>query len=95
MLIDKGFSQGDIVSVKVVNGDELIARFEEETATGYKVSKPMAITLGSQGLGLIPWMFFANNDTLLLKKEHVFVIAASKDEAAKQYLQGTTGIALK
>lgn len=95
MLIDKGFSQGDTVSLKLINGDELIARFEEETDKYYKVSKPMGVTLASTGLGMIPWVFLGENDKFNLKKEHVFVIVRSKDDAAKQYLQGTTGIALK
>lgn len=94
MLIDKGFSQGDIVSLKVANGDELLARFEEETAVSYKISKPAAVTLNERGLGLIPWLFFGVSDTVTLKKDHVFVIMAAKPDAAKQYLQGTTGIAL-
>ena len=94
MLIDKGFSQGDTVSVKLVNGDELIGRFEEETDTAYKLSKPMAVTLSSGGLGMIPWVFLGNNEKITLKKEHVFVVVSSKEDAAKQYLQGTTGIAL-
>lgn len=94
MLIDKGFSQGDTVSLKLVNGDELIGRFEEETDSVYKLSKPMAVTLSSGGLGMIPWVFLGNNEKVSLKKEHVFVIVNSKEDAAKQYLQGTTGIAL-
>jgi hypothetical protein len=95
MLIDKGFSQGDIVSLKIVNGDEIIARFEEELGNTYKISRPMAITISPQGLGLIPWMFFGEGDVFQIKKDHVFVLVRSKEEAAKQYLQGTTGIALK
>jgi hypothetical protein len=95
MLIDKGFSQGDTVSLKLINGDELIARFEEETDKEYKISKPMGVTLASTGLGMIPWVFLGNNDKFSLKKEHVFVMVRSKEDASKQYLQGTTGIALK
>lgn len=94
MLINKGFNQGDTVSLKVANGDELIARFDEETADGYRITKPMAVTLTERGLGFIPWLFFANTDTILLKKDHVFAIATSKESATKQYLELTTGIAL-
>lgn len=94
MLIDKGFSQGDTVSLKLVNGDELIGRFEEETDKEYKISKPMAVTLSGTGLGMIPWIFLGNNDKVSFKKDHVFAVVASKKDAAKQYLEGTTGIAL-
>ena len=95
MLIDKGFSSGDVVSLKLVNGDELIARFENETGDEIKISKPLAITIGAQGLGMMPWMFLGEKETITLKRDHVFVMMISKKEAADQYMQGTTGIALR
>jgi hypothetical protein len=95
MLINKGFSSGDVVSLKLVNGDEIIARFEEETTDTIKVSRPLALTMGAQGLGMIPWLFLGETDTFTLKREHVFVMVLSKKDAADQYMQGTTGIALR
>lgn len=95
MLINKGFSSGDIVSLKLINGDELIARFESETADEVTVVKPLAITLGPQGLGMMPWMFLGEKDTMTLKKNHLFAMVSSKKDAADQYLEGTTGIALR
>jgi hypothetical protein len=95
MLINKGFSSGDVVSLKLINGDELIARFESETLDEITVVKPLAITIGAQGLGMMPWMFLADKDNITLKKNHIFVIAISKKDASDQYVQGTTGIALR
>lgn len=94
MLIQKGISQGDVVSMKLVNGDEIIARFEEETADTIKITKPLAITVGAQGLGMIPWIFLGDKETLILKQAHVFVTIPSKKDAADQYMQSTTSIAL-
>jgi len=94
LLIKKPYTQGDIVSLKVVNGDELIARFEEETDTTIKINKPLALTMGPQGLGMIPWMFLGEEDSVTLNKSHVFAMSPSKKDAASQYMQGTTGIAL-
>jgi hypothetical protein len=94
MLINKPFTDGDIVSMKLVNGDEIIARFEDETPTTYKISRPLALTMSGGGLGMIPWMFLGESDTFTLKKEHVFTAVLSKKDAANQYTQGTTGIAL-
>ena len=54
----------------------------------------MAVTLGAQGLGMIPFMFLANKDTVTIKQMHVLVVAPAKKDAADQYVQGTTGIAL-
>jgi hypothetical protein len=95
MLINKGFSSGDVVSMKLVNGDEIIARFEEETTDTIKINRPLALTMGAQGLGMIPWLFLGDTETFTLKREHVFVMVASKKDAADQYMQGTTGIALR
>ncbi len=94
MLIEKPMANGDVVSLKLVNGDEIIARLESEDDVSIKVSKPLAVTLGPQGLGMIPWVFLGNKDIFVIKKDHVFVMVPSKKEAADQYMQGTTGIAL-
>ena len=94
MLINKGFTQGDIVSLKLINGDEIIARYEEDTPNTIKITRPLAITISQQGLGMIPWMFLGETDTFTLSKTHVFTMVFSKEDAAKQYLEGTTGLAL-
>ena len=94
MLISKGFTQGDVVSLKLVNGDEIIARIEEDTADTIKITRPLAITIGQQGLGMIPWLFLGETETFTLNKTHVFTVVASKEDAAKQSTEGTTGIAL-
>ena len=87
-------ASGDVVSLKLINGDEIIARLESDDDKSITITKPLAITAGPQGLGMIPWVFLGNKETFTLKKEHVFVMVPSKKEAADQYMQGTTGIAL-
>jgi hypothetical protein len=94
MLIEKPLSEGDVVSIKLINGDEIIARLDKDDQHGITITKPLAITLGSQGLGMIPWVFLGAKETMTLKREHVFVIMPAKKDAADQYMQGTTGIAL-
>jgi hypothetical protein len=95
MLIDKKFSNGDIISLKLINGDELIARFESETADEIKIDRPLAVTIGRDGLGMMPWVFLGVKDSITLKKSHIFVTSPSQKDAADQYMQGTTGIALR
>ena len=94
MLINKGFSAGDIVSIKLINGDELIAKLESEDAESVTISRPLAITMSPQGMGLIPWVFLGHDSKITLRRKNTFFIVASKKEAADQYLEGTTGIAL-
>jgi hypothetical protein len=94
MLLEKPITAGDVVSIKLINGDEIIARLESETAEEIKINRPLALTMSGGGLGMIPWIFLGNKETITLKKDHYFVMVPSKKEAADQYMQGTTGIAL-
>ena len=94
MLIQKPIAEGDIVSIKLINGDEIIARLEKDDQHGITVDRPLALTMSAQGLGMIPWVFLADKTTMTLKREHIFVMLPSKKDAADQYMQGTTGIAM-
>ena len=94
MLIQKPVAEGDVVSIKLINGDEIITRLEKETPEEITISRPLALTMSGQGLGMIPWVFLGAKDTMTIKREHYFVMLPSKKEAADQYMQGTTGIAL-
>jgi len=95
MLINKGFSTNDVISLKLINGDEIIARFENENNDEMTINRPLAITIGPQGLGMMPWMFLGEKENITLKKSHIFASSLSKKDAADQYMQGTTGIALR
>lgn len=95
MLINKGFSIGDIVSIKLINGDEIIAKFEKEDSDTITVDRPLALTMSGQGLAMIPWVFLGKDGSITLNKSNTFFIVESKGDAAKQYLEGTTGIALR
>jgi hypothetical protein len=94
MLIEKPIAEGDVVSIKLINGDELIARLEKDDHNGITINRPLALTMSSGGLGMIPWVFLGAKESMTLKREHVFVMIPSKKDAADQYMQGTTGIAL-
>jgi hypothetical protein len=94
MLINKGFSAGDVVSIKILNGDEIIARFESEDTDTITISRPLALTMGAQGLGMIPWVFLGEAEKITLQRNHTFFMVKSKKDAADQYMEGTTGIAL-
>ena len=94
MLIERGFTAGDVVSLKLLNGDEIIARYESDTVAEIKLSHPLAITVTGTGLGMIPWVFLGDKEEITLSRAHVFVMMPSKKDASSQYMQSTTSIAL-
>lgn len=96
MLIDKGIASGDVVSMKLITGEEIITKLVEETSTEFKVSKPLVLSVGQQGMGMIPMMFTVDPEKdLKILKSSVVVISNTDKQFANQYLQGTTGIAMK
>jgi uncharacterized alpha/beta hydrolase family protein len=95
MLIDKGVTTGEVVTLKLTSGEELVARLDEETPTHYKLTKPMVIGMGQQGPGLMPYLFTVSQDkTIPLLKSTVTVAVSSDKTFADQYIQSTTSIKL-
>lgn len=95
MLIDKGAAVGEVVTLKLTSGEELIGKLVEETDVHYKLSRPMVIAMGQQGPGLMPYLFTVSPDKdIKLSKGTVTVVAATDKMFADQFIQTTTGIKL-
>lgn len=95
MLINKGLTLNDVVTIKLTSGEELVARFVEETDTHYRLNKVMVLTMDQRGLGMVPYLFTVEGDRdVSLTKGTITVIMTSSKESADQYLTSTTGIKL-
>jgi hypothetical protein len=93
MLINRGVTSGEVITLKLSSGEELVARLDEETATHYNLTKPMVIAAGPNGLGLLPYMFTVSKDqSISLSKTNVNVMVATDKVFADQYLESTTSI---
>ena len=95
MLIDKGVSIGEVITLKLTSGEEIVAKLSEETDAHYKLSRPMVIGMGQQGPGLMPYLFTIHPDKeVKLSKATVTVAEATDASFAKQFLETTSGIKL-
>jgi len=95
MLIDKGVTTGEVITLKLTSGEEIVAKLVEETDKYYKLSKPMVIGMGQKGPGLMPYLFTVHPDKeVKLLKSTVTVAEATDDVFAKQFLESTSGIKL-
>ena len=54
MLIEVPYKDGDTITFKTVAGEEVIARLVQKAEDSMKISKPMALTMNKDGLGLVP-----------------------------------------
>lgn len=95
MLLEKPRASGDVVTLKLISGEEVVGRFEEETSAGIKITKPMVISMTPKGPGLMPFLFTVNPDTAVTINHSAVALAANADKGfADQYIQSTTGIQL-
>jgi hypothetical protein len=93
MLVSQKYASGDVVSFKMVNGDELVAKVLEETDAGFSVSAPCTVMPSQQGLGLMQSLFSAREDCkVFLSKQHVMFHAESLEQMKAHYLKTTTGV---
>jgi hypothetical protein len=95
MLIDKGVTAGEVVTLKLTSGEEIVAKLDSETTTHYKLSRPMVIGMGPNGPGLMPYLFTVNPEKIVgLLKSTVTVAEATDKTFANQFIESTTGIKL-
>ncbi len=95
MLISKGVTKGEVITLKLTSGEELVAKLSDETDTHYKLSRPMVIGQGPQGPGLMPYLFTVSPDKVISLLKSTVTVAEGTDEGfAKQFLESTSGIKL-
>lgn len=95
MLVNKqeSYVKDQIVTFKLVNGDEIVAKVLEETPNDFAVSKPCTVMPGPQGLGLIQSLFTGElNKSVRLEKQHVMMHSPTVKDVVNHYIQTTTGI---
>ena len=95
MLISKGFAEGEVVTLKLTSGEEIVAKLVEDGPLHYKLKNPQVIGMGPKGPGLMPYLFTVSPDKeIKLQKSTVTVAEPTDEQFAKQFIESTTGIAL-
>ncbi len=95
MLIDRGVTEGEVVTFKLTSGEELVAKLVEDGPLYYKLSRPMVIGMSPQGPALMPYLFTVNPDKDVKLLKAVVAMAEATDKMfADQFIQQTTGIKL-
>jgi hypothetical protein len=93
MLQSNAYSKDTIVSFKLVNGDEIVAKVLEETADSFTVAKPCTVVPSQQGLGLLQSLFTSDlTKNIALSKNHVMLHSVTQKDIENHYIQTTTGI---
>lgn len=94
MLLEKTrFDENDVVTIKLVSGEEVIGKFIKEDDKVVTLEKPLMLAMNQKGIGMAPVLMTVNPDSKLnFSKLAIAILAHSDDEIAKQYTYQTTGI---
>ena len=87
--------------LKLITGEELIARVIEEKNNLITLEKPMILqmmapdrTTGQIPFALVPWMKAAKNEKVTISTEHIIAEDEASEQTEKNYLQVVTGLSL-
>lgn len=93
MIIDKGLTIGEVITIKFTSGEEVLATLVEEHKDYIKVSKPRALTAADGGIGMVPFVFTIDPTRIIkLYRTTIIVAEPSEKEYASSYTKATSGI---
>ena len=91
----------DVKVLKLITGEEVIARVIEEKNNLITLEKPMILqmlapdrTTGQIPFALVPWMKAAKNEKVIISTEHIIAEDGGSEQTEKNYLQLVTGLSL-
>lgn len=95
MIIEAPYKANDTVTFKTTGGDEVVARFVEESEKNITVTKPMALMATQQGIGLGPWTFTVDPQSKIkINKSTIVFVHKTEKSMADQYISSTSGLTI-
>jgi hypothetical protein len=93
MLIETPYKNGDVVTLKLNSGEELVGKLIEENEDVYRIKTPLTLVMSQQGVGLQQYLFTAESDkTHSFKKSSVTIITKTMKQFADAYQTQTSGL---
>lgn len=94
MLLQKSkFDAGDIVSLKLTSGEEIVGKYVSEDMMEIVLTKVVMLAMTQKGVGMAPYMVTIDPDKeYAINKQAVILKAHTDKDIADQYTYQTTGI---
>lgn len=87
------FEKDDIVSMKLVNGDEIVAKIVSDDPMSFTIDRPCTVVPSAQGIGLMQSLFTSDvRKAVTVSKQHVMMASETIKEIQNHYIKTTTGI---
>jgi hypothetical protein len=93
MIIKAPIKQGTVVTVRFLNGEEVIGRYEGETASTITLGKPAVLVQRADSIGMSGFLLTAFPDSIAIFKSSLLIEpVTTNSEIASKYTEQTTGI---
>jgi len=93
MLANKSFTDGDIICVKLGNGEEIVATFKSIEPDKLNLFEPFTLIMNEQGLGMIPFMMLAEPGYVTINRDHIVATVSARKDAVDSYASARINIA--
>ena len=90
----------DVKVLKLITGEEVIARVSRESSNLLILDRPMILQMmpanqqGQVGFAIVPWLMAGNSEKISISIEHILAEVVVKSEVEKNYLANVTGLSL-
>ena len=93
MLIDTPYKNGDVVTLRMLTGEEVVTTLVSEDAVEVTVDRPMVIATGPEGMGLVPFLFTVDpSRKIKINRAAIAVMCKTNEEISSGYTQKVTGL---
>lgn len=87
------FVAGKVYTLKLNSGEELVTRVFDSSSTELTVDMPLSVAPGPQGMGLVPGLFTADQDSkVTINMNSIAMSATTNSTLEAKYLEATTGL---
>lgn len=101
MLLQTAMKPNDIISIKLVSGEELIAKLTSIEPGHVVITKPLMISLGQDrsgnvGIQMLPYFLLCGEPDakLTISDAHILTKTHANDQAKNGYIQNTSGLTI-
>lgn len=102
MLIEKQPEANEIVTIKLLTQEEIVARVADIDSNTVTISKPVVLNValnentGKPSIQMLPFFLLgANIDSkITLRREHIVAMVVAAEEVKNGYIHNTSGIAV-
>lgn len=95
MILEKPKTVGSTVTLKLASGEEIIARYEQETEHSITIKMPVQLVMSERGAAMLPYLMSVDpNRSIVISKSGIIVCELTHTDFDRKYLEVTTGIEL-